>query len=268
MSKIRLLALDIDDTLIPFGYGLSERTRSAINCAQSAGTAVTIATGRPYASTKPVSDLLAIQHPLITFGGAQIVDPKDGSLLADYPMEELLVSKVLKTANELNAYAHIYKDGTIWATKKDIIGESYCRKSGIPYEILPQFPIECLHDVPKVLVLTDPADEEWVYAEFARLYGEQLCVSRSLPGYIEINRFGVDKGSALADLARSMGVLQQETAAAGDSYLDLSMVEWAGVGVSVDNAVPCIKEAATVHCPSALDDGIAWFIEKYILEDD
>lgn len=267
MKKIRLLALDIDDTLIPFGYGLSERTKAAIHAAQSAGTAVTIATGRPFASTKPVSDLLLLQHPLITFGGAQIVDPKDGRLLQDYPMDETLVSKVLETANELNTYAHIYRDGGILATMSDEKGKSYCKKSGIPYQIIPELSLAHLIDVPKVLILTDPADEARIYDEFARRYGHELSVSRSLPGYIEINKFGVDKGSALADLAMSMGISQEETAAAGDSYLDLGMIEWAGFGVSVANAVPCIREAANVHCPSAIDDGVAWFIEKYILEE-
>lgn len=82
---------------------------------------------------------------------------------------------------------------------------------------------------------------------------------------IEINGVEVSKGAALAQLADLRGVVQAEVAAIGDSTLDLSMIEWAGYGVAVANSTREVLKAASIIVPSCQEDGVADFIERYVL---
>ena len=90
-------------------------------------------------------------------------------------------------------------------------------------------------------------------------------VSRSLPGFIEINCLNTTKGTALEELARMLNIPRKQVAAIGDNYLDQEMIEWAGTGVCVADGAESVKELADVVIPACDEDGVAYFIEQYVL---
>lgn len=104
-----------------------------------------------------------------------------------------------------------------------------------------------------------------IRGKFIEKLGERAHVTRSQPTFIEINAPGVSKGSALARLAKIMGIDRSEVAAVGDSYLDQDMIEWAGMGVCVEDGVPEVKAAADVIIPPCMENGVAAFIDRYVL---
>ena len=118
---------------------------------------------------------------------------------------------------------------------------------------------------PKVLYVLDadkaPAVQKDVEAKF-----NTLSIKMSKPMFIEFATFGISKGVALQYVADFYNVDIKDTIAIGDSQIDAPMIEVAGLGIAVENAPDALKEIADITCPSNEDDGVAYVIEKYILE--
>ena len=132
------------------------------------------------------------------------------------------------------------------------------------YRIDPLLQFHALCDVPKVLVYVDPVTD----AEYVSLFAKELDglagVSRTEPGFVEINALGVTKGTALMHLSDMLGLTREHTVAVGDSYLDIPMLEWAGEGIAVQNAVPAVLNCADRIIPSVWEDGVACYIESLL----
>jgi hydroxymethylpyrimidine pyrophosphatase-like HAD family hydrolase len=90
-------------------------------------------------------------------------------------------------------------------------------------------------------------------------------VSRSSPGFIEINRLEITKATALSELGSMLNIRQDQIAAVGDNFLDLEMLQWAGLGVSVADAAPEVLSIADLIVPPCGEDGVAVFIEEHVL---
>ena len=89
----------------------------------------------------------------------------------------------------------------------------------------------------------------------------------SKPGFIEIGDIGVTKGSAVKALAEQLGIDRAETSAIGDNTLDQDMIEWAGVGCCVKNGKVSVQAVADMIIPAQSEEGVAWFLERYVLQD-
>ena len=102
-------------------------------------------------------------------------------------------------------------------------------------------------------------------AAIENLTGDKAIYMRMPTCAYEIGDITVTKGSAVKALAESLAILQAETAAIGDNTLDQDMIEWAGVGCCVDNGKEAVKEVADMILPAQAEEGVAWFLENYVL---
>ena len=262
---IRLLAVDIDGTLTNQTHTVSDANTEAIRAARQAGVFVTLATGRGHLASREILRAIDVSGPSIHYGGAWIIEEPGGATLYFTPLTPEVVSETLALAKELRVIAQLYQENIVLVEKANPFTQRYVQKFNLPMRIEPHICNKKMCDVPKILILTAPEDEERILTICSDRLGEQAEITRSQLGFIEINRLGVNKASGLAFVADMLGIQQEETAAIGDSFLDADMLQWAGEGVCVDNAAEAVKQWADVIVPSCDDDGVAYYIRQYLL---
>ena len=263
---IKLLAVDIDDTLTEKADAVSPRNIRAIRAAGEAGVMVTLATGRCEVGARPICEAIGLRGPAIYFGGSCVKDTRDGRTLLFQGVAPELVQEILGYAHALGVHAQIYQGDYVIFEEPCAFTERYTSFQNLPFRVEKDIRSRLYGDVPKVLVYAPTMeDEPALRAAFTERFAGRAAVSRSGPQYVEINAIGATKGNALAWLAAYLGVAREETAAAGDSYLDISMIRWAGTGVCMTNGVQEARDAADVIAPPCGEDGLAQFIETNIL---
>lgn len=265
MKGYKLFAMDIDDTLLPRGGVISERNKRAIKAAEEAGIYVTIATGRGFHGSSAVWKELGIKNLIINYGGALINDASTGEPFFVTELESGTVVYILSLAEELGLHVHLYQGDEIVYEREHVYGKRYSEALGLPARIEPNIRNMVWKNVPKVLIITEPERVGALLPYFADKLRGRAAVSASSPGFIEFNKIGANKGTALLKLAEHLGFSQSEVAAIGDNTLDKEMIEMAGLGCCVEDGNEEVKKAAKVIAPPCREDGVAWFIENCLL---
>ena len=263
---IKLLALDIDDTLVSDIVTISEANKDAIARAQKAGIYVTVATGRGYFGSNHVWRTLQIEGPIINYGGAIVTDTRTDQLIHATEVPNEIVQEILELARTENVYAQIYQGDTIVTETDDSAARHYTNALSLPLVIDPMIRQKVWQNVPKVLFIAEHERAEELIPKMQAHFAGRLKVSGSKAGFVEFNHLSAHKGAALEWLAARLGIARDEVAAIGDNSLDLEMIEWAGIGVAVENATEKVKKIADLIVPSCGDDGVAWFINSHILK--
>ncbi|MEA4870516.1 MAG: Cof-type HAD-IIB family hydrolase [Christensenella sp.] len=262
---IKLIALDIDGTLTNQLYAVSAKNRASIKRAEQAGIIVTLATGRGRIATRPIWKELDLHGPSIQFGGAMITDIDTERVIKLYELPPDVIRDVLEFSNEMDARAQIYVDDVVILERMNPSAEGYIGRHQLPYVIDPDIRKKAYHHVPKILVFAETGREEALFQLYRERFSGAAQVSRSNPHFIEINSLGVTKATALEELSQTLGIRREEVAAVGDNYLDREMIEWAGLGVCVENGAEEVKAIADLIIPSCDEDGVSDFIEHTIL---
>ena len=264
---IRLVALDIDDTLVDHSSILPERTRKALRAAQAQGVEIVLATGRGYLGTEAIRRQLGEGFRyIICFGGALVAKYDTGAPRIHRFLREADVAACIRIDNELGLHVQIYQGDEVIFQHMTPFARQYCAYQKLPYRTDELLLAHDLSGVPKVLIYAPPEEE----GRFNRLVSERLPehlhALSSKPGFIEIGDVSVTKGSAIEALSKELGIPRGQTAAVGDNTLDLDMIRWAGVGCCVGNGKESVKAAADMILPSQAEEGVAWFIENYVLK--
>ena len=267
--KYKALFLDVDDTLLCNSRQVSKGNLEAIRRAQDAGIFVTIATGRGFLGSTGVWKQFDVEGPVIVYGGAMIVDTRTQETMRISPIEPSLIREALLYAKELGIHAQIYQGDTIIFEQVNEFTDRYLDFLHLPYIEDPEFINKEWQDTPKVLAYAEPGEQERAMAaRFRERFAGRLEVASSKPGFIELNQYGVNKGTALVHTAGLLGILPEETVAVGDNTLDLQMVQMAGLGVCVGNGQQVVKDVADVIAPACADDGVAWVIDHILLSEE
>ena len=263
--EIKLLALDIDGTLTNQKI-ISERNRLAVRRAIEAGVHVVLATGRGRIATRPIWKQLDLHGPSIQYGGAMIADINTERALVLHEMPPKIIHEVLRFSAEQDVPAQIYVDEAVISDKPSDVARGYVNRHNLTYIIDPDIFTNVYHNVPKVLALAPLERQDALFAAYRKRFEGIAQVSRSNPGFIEINCLGVTKASALEELASMLNIPREMTAAIGDNFLDQEMIEWAGVGACVADGAPEVRAVADFIVPACDEDGVAVFIEQNILK--
>ena len=263
--EIKLIALDIDGTLTNHAGSISERNRHAVKRAIDSGVHVVLATGRGRIATRPIWQELGLHGPSIQYGGAMIADIDTESALVLHEMPPEVIREVLRFSAEQGVPAQIYLDDAVISEQASDVARGYVSRHNLPFVIDPDIRTKTYHNVPKVLAFAPLERQDALFAAYKERFMGIAQVSRSSPGFIEINRLGVTKASALEELAGMLSIPRERIAAVGDNFLDLEMIEWAGVGVCVADGAPEVKALADLIVPACGEDGVAVFIEQYVL---
>lgn len=266
---IRLIALDLDDTLLGSDLKVSPQSRKAIREAMDKGITVTLATGRMFRSAQVYARELGITAPLITYNGALIRAVGEAPLRhSPVPAEE--ARELAEMCRREGLSLNVYLDDTLYVAEMNEDVEYYLSIAGVevtPVGDLAGFLAENAWRTgsTKMLICSDKERiDHWLPALKER-YGGRLYLARSKARFIEILSPGVDKGKAMAFLTGRLGVSPEQVMAVGDSENDIEMLRFAGLGVAVGNAPPHVKAEADYVAEGRAGDGVAEAIERLAL---
>ena len=264
----KLLALDLDGTTLSAGLDIDPAVSQAIMAAQAQGVRVTIATGRMFGSTVPYARQLNIHDPVICYQGALIRDPNSGEIFQHVVTPGDLAAEAIEMLSERDIFTIAYIDERVCVAKHRPELDQYLPwpPEGIEVVIDPELAALARERAPtKLLFVSEPAIVDRETARLAEYFAGRLSVVRSHSLFGELTALGISKGSALAALAARLGIAREQVVAIGDHENDLPMIEWAGLGLAMGNAIPAARALADAVIPSVQEAGVAWAIERYIL---
>ncbi len=263
----QLLAIDLDGTLLGDDLVISDRTKQAIKKAKAAGVKVVIATGRMYCSALPYAEELGLSKEIITYNGALMKQITPEQEVFHHPVPLAVTKEIAEHITEEDLHLNLYLDDTLYVNKSGWGAEYYEELSG-EESVLIEEPLAQFLEQPPTKLLIVERDKEKRERNLQRLkqkFGEQVHVTSSKTYFIEIMKQAVSKGEALRELAADWGVEREQIIAIGDSYNDLEMMEYAGLGAAVENAEQPIRKQADYITASNQDEGVAEVINKFIL---
>lgn len=267
----RLIACDLDETLLSEDRKVCERNREAIRKARALGVRFVPATGRGYPSVGGTLTELGVLDAegeyVISYNGGAITENKGNKLLHFAGISFEKAKALFERGLPYDVCIHVYTKDTVyvyrlWQKEKDYIAG----RMEVTEFFKPSIDFLKGQDIVKVLyVNTDYGYLKQIEEDLKDITGD-LDVSYSSNRYIEFNQKGVNKGSGLLTLAELLGIRQEETIAIGDNFNDLSMILAAGLGVGVKNTAEDMKPLCDVITEATNNEGaVAEVIERYIL---
>lgn len=264
----KLIALDIDGTLITSEQHISPRTKAAIAKAKEQGVVFAIATGRMFRSALPFAEELGLDLPIIAYNGALVQNPRTHEVYVHYPIPLTVAKEIARRAKEEGLHLNAYIDDEVYVERITPEAEVYMQLSQYPVR-----PVGCPLDQfmtkpPTRLTLISLGNDARLRRFAAQVQEdlqERLYVLPFAPDYLELLHPAVSKGNALLKLAERLGILPEEVVAVGDGCNDMEMVQRAGLGVAMANADPALKEVADFITSSNDEDGVAEVIERFVL---
>ena len=277
MNKIKLIALDLDGTLLNDKKEVSERNREALRAAHEKGAEIVFSTGRYYDMIPDAAKELDFVNYGIFINGAEVYDIKNKKVLSEKIMDLDTCLEALEYIATLDVIYDAYVENKGYMSKDifaKIYDERYLR-SVYHRENIEQFRtvvpdlFEFLKEKGKGLqkfqFFSQDRDKIKRGTEYIRAHYPQFTVSSSLMFNTEINGEGVNKGNALKILAEKLGIDMSETMAFGDGGNDMVLLKAAGMGVAMDNGMSEVKSIADYVTLSNNEDGVAYAIEKFLL---
>jgi len=265
---IRLLAIDLDDTLLTDDMLITPRTKRAIQMARRQGVVVTIATGRMFESTLPYAEELEIDVPLITFQGSLVIMP-DGTVISHKPMDHALSVEILDFLLSTGCHVTVYIKEKLYVEEVSPFVDRYRRRIRMILHEVPSLRTmmaESPAGATKFCLLAEKERIVEVIDEIGRHFGDRIQAVPSKPTFLEISRSDIGKGISLAEMAEKMGIDREQVMAIGDSPNDLDMIAYAGWGIVVANGVDRAKDLARWITASNNDEGVAIAIEQLVLK--
>lgn len=262
----KLIALDLDDTLLNEEFTMSQKNRDAIHKAIQKGVTVTLATGRMFRSTLPYAQLLGLDVPLITYHGALVKTARSQEEIFHCPVPLDIALEIIDYTEERGNHLNIYVNDHLFVREENEMIRLYVSIADVDFKAVGSLK-DFLKDGPtKITMITTEEDTLRGYWDlFSKKYQTTLHVVPSKPYFLEITNVRATKGQALKALASTLGVEREEIIAIGDSYNDIDMIEYAGIGAAVENAREDVKKVADYITSSNVADGVAQVINKFIL---
>jgi len=267
-GKYKMLVLDLDDTLLRDDYSISSRNRELLIQAQEQGVIVVLASGRPTpAMVRYAEELNLAQYNsyMISFNGAVVTSMQSNEVLFETSLTQKEIHSIYDFSVDNNVHIITYSDkGVISETHSEYI-DVELKLTGIPHHKVPSFKSEITSSAIKCILLEHP---DYLKKVEKKLKAERtdLSVSRSKPFFLEVMPQGIDKAASIDLLAKKLDIKQSEVIAVGNAGNDLTMVQYAGLGIWVDNVSDDLRHHADYIVASNENDGVAEVIERFILK--
>lgn len=267
LTRPKLLAIDLDGTLIDRSLIVAEPVRKSIAAARAAGVTVVIVTGRMYEASKPFADLLQLAGPVVCYQGAAVYLSPSGERIAHTPLRQDVALELYAKAKGDGRFPLCYFDDRLYLEAINEYAKLYLDVARVEPIVVPSLEAELRkgRETTKFVVVLHREDADAYTAEMKRFAGERAYVTRSNPEYVEAVDPRVNKGTALRFVAEYLGVPMAETMAIGDAWNDIPMIEIAGYGVAMGSAPPEVREQAQAVVGDVAHFGVAEAIERFIL---
>lgn len=269
--SIKLVAIDMDGTLVNSQRQVTEGVKAAVKEAQAKGVKIVLCTGRPFPGVEPELELLSItgeEDYVITYNGSlvQNVHTKETLFSASLTKEDYLDINYM--AQKLDVHLHVSGDDAIYTANRDIspytVHESFLVHMPIKYRTTEEI-LKADINMIKMMMIDDEPILDAAIEKLPADFKEKYNTVKSAPFYLEVLNKEASKGVALKALAEHLGLTAAEVMAIGDNENDLSMLEYAGTAVAMQNAIPLVKENCDYITEMTNDeDGVAEALRKFV----
>lgn len=267
---IKLIASDLDGTLLNDEWKISPRNIEAIRQAVEKGVKVTLATGRMAAATRKYARELGLDVPIITYHGALVEQALSGEVLYRKVVPVELAAVIIEHLLKKDIHTQVFIKDKVYVRKSNAYSEAYGKMNSLKVEevdfekLLGKEP----EGMEKILCIGEEDALKRVAEELRGTYAGKLHFTSSKANFFDMIHPEVNKGNALKALADQWGITANEVMACGDSLNDSEMIAYAGIGVAMKNAHPQIISIANYISSSNCEDGVAEAIEKFVLSSD
>lgn len=271
----RLIALDLDGTLLDSQGRISPQDAAALQGFMGAGGLVVLASGRMTANVAPWYRFLGGDGPTIAYNGAMAREPQSagGAVILEMALPARYADELLEYTRRERLHLNYYYGERLYARDDPELrryADLYSRQTGAVFEFLPDLDRFRGCEPTKLIIVTDatvpdrpnPRGRDELYRVWQARWGPEVTVMRTNPEYLEFYHKDASKGRALEAVCARYGIPRELTLAFGDNHNDAAMLEWAGCGVAVANARPEVKQICDWVSPlsndeSAVADAIA-----------
>jgi len=276
--NLKAIILDIDGTLMNSQRKISERTKNALLEAQNRGIKLILASGRP------IRGMLDVMHELemdkhhglvVAYNGASVMDCESKEIVFNKAMTAEEAQSVLNHVKNFEVIPMVAKDDTMYVNnvykgmltyKNNQINIIEYESRGGNYLLCEKSDLAEFVDFPlnKILLAGDPEYLKTNHIRISEPFIGKLSSMFTAAFYYEFTAQGIDKANALNEVLVPMGIKPEDTISFGDGQNDLSIINFAGIGVAMGNAVDELKKAADEITLSNDEDGIAHVLERYL----
>lgn len=266
-----MLVLDLDGTLTNSKKEITEPTKKALIEIQEAGKKVVLASGRPINGVLPLAEELELGRfgsYILSFNGARITQCSTGNLIYNKTIPHEVIEPIYQIAKQYEEVDIITYEGDyiISGLRPNEYTEKEKNINKMHIKPVENFPEYIDFPVNKLLIPGEPSVLEEMMDVLKAKFHSLLNIYRSEPFFLEIMPQNIDKAYTLQKLLSSIGMTADQMICCGDGYNDLSMIEYAGLGVAMDNAQPIVKEKADYITRSNDEDGVLYVIEQFMRE--
>lgn len=275
--KYKLVCIDMDGTLLNSKHKVSSASKEALIKAHNKGVKIVISTGRMYSDAEFFSNLIGVKAPVIALNGAFIKGKDESEVIYKNVLEENLFAKLLNIFVEYKVYPTFYTPeraycGSLFIKlfiefiklKGIMSGTSKIKYIKTRKQWNKVFKIEKNNIVKCEVMHKNQERLKKVRTEIQKISGIEIVSSSK--HNIEITSKGVTKGMAVETLAAYYGMCKDEIIAIGDSENDISMIEFAGMGIAMGNAIERVKRKSNFITETNDNEGVAKAINKFILD--
>lgn len=265
----KIIAVDIDGTLLNSKREITEKTKNTLIKAQDMGHIVVIASGRDPHGVFAFADILKFDKYnglLSNFNGGRITNYQSKEILINHPLDFNLTCEILKFSEEnLDMNYIIYTDnGILTNSNKTYVIDEISQKAFTSYKVVPNL-YETIDFSPnKIMYSQDPNLIDKDAEKLKNKFFDKTSQVKSTPYFYEIMPKGIDKGKSLVEIASYYNMDMKDVIAFGDEENDLTMIEMAGVGVVMGNGTDFMKKRADFITKSNDEDGISYYLENYL----
>lgn len=267
MSKYKLIAFDVDDTLLTTEKVISPKTKQALLNAQKNGIKLCVASGRLPYGVKPYAEELDVLNNggyYLGFNGGAVLN-SGNELIGTTYLDSKYIEPVYEVLRPTNVTTMVHKGDIIYADRKvndythiepDVIG--------LPLNLVDDIAEFVDWKLHKILLCGEPGELKEVEGKLKAKFADDVDIYLSAPWFLEVMPNGVNKGLGVEKVCADMGISMDEVMAFGDNYNDIPMLEMAGLGIAMGNAEDEVKNSADYVTDTCDFDGIAKALSKFL----
>ena len=260
-----MLVLDMDDTLLTDDHIISKENAAMLSKAQELGVYVILASGRPTPAMIAYAKELKLDNSyMISYNGAVITDLKEDKIIFEQTLTQEQIHELYDYSLKSKTHIITYLDGKIVSETDSEYIDIEKNITGLEHNKVVSFKDEVKSAAIKCILLEEPAYLKEVEKDL-RTAMPHLSVCMSKPFFLEVAQNGIDKGASIKFLAEKLNILQSEIIAVGNAGNDLTMIQYAGLGVWVDNVDPELRDKGDVIVASNNNHGVAEVVRRFIL---
>jgi Cof subfamily protein (haloacid dehalogenase superfamily) len=263
----KLIAIDMDGTLLKSDKTISNENFAAIQNAKKAGVKIVLATGRPLNGIKKYLnylDLISEEDYAVVYGGAVVQNTKNEEFLSNNPLTMSDWNYLFSLSQELNINIHVLTAHECITPKYNEYSNIEASMNGIPIIVDNPSTMKENIELIKIMFVDAPEVVSEVIEKLPKEIYDKYTIVRSSPYFLEFLNLAANKGLGIEALANRLNIKQEEVICIGDAGNDIHMVEYAGLGVAMENAFPELKEVANYITLSNENHGVAHVINKFI----